>query len=196
MRERDIARTEFKVALQKRRVGADHISIFNTDQRSDLSALVDALHVIRGFGQFNAVRIHLGSHPADGVEFDQRETFRLGVVLGRALGLPYVDNPKPCIQAAFLHLRQIDLEVAAHSGIHRGSGKIKRNVDMRVESQHAIMDRLRLLLESRFIGVLYAAGGKTKEYRTEEQLQHDNYGGQCRVLGDGRMFDQPGNPEA
>jgi hypothetical protein len=128
------------------------------------------------------------AHPVDRVELRVRLAQRARVASGVELALRNVDDEERAVVAAFAHLREVDLLRAAHgrvelapeplSGLRVGRQRLGRelrlDVLVRVERQHARMDRigLRHLLGGQ--GALL--GGEPGARQQREQRQEAAHG--------------------
>ena len=134
--QRHIASTQFVIGGEQREVFPDDISVLDPDGGDALAALVDPDDVSSRVCEFDPVGVHLVGHAMDGVEFRHRIFFGLPVVRRRPLRLAHVHDEEADIELAFLHFRDVDLSVSAHTRIDFVGGKVEGNVVVRIDGQN------------------------------------------------------------
>ncbi len=167
VRERDVARAELVVGLEQREVAADDVAVLDADRGDELAARVDALDVVRGVGQLDLLRAELLRQPVDRLELRHRVGLRLLVVLRRPLRLADVDDEEGGVEPALAHLGDVDLPLEPLAGIDLLGGEVERDVVVRVDGEHALVDLARLLDERDFV----VAGGARERRERERQRE-------------------------
>ena len=111
VRERHVAAAAIVELLDALDVGAERIRVLDADQRDLLPRLRDARHIGGGERELDLIGRDLLRQVMHRVELRDRLLVGAVVALRRQRSLPDVDDEERGVEAAFLHLRQVDLRV-------------------------------------------------------------------------------------
>ena len=187
VRERHVAAAAIVELLHALDVGAERIGVLDADQRDLLARLRDARHVGRGQRQLDLSGRDLLRQVMHGVELRDRLLVGAVVAFGRQRALADVDDEERGVEAAFLHLRQVDLRVEALGVVLLPREVVRVDVVVRVERDHAIVNGARLL-DERGIGGGLRGGRRGQRGRWPAGLR--------AMSGRTRVITTPAEPES
>ena len=163
VREREVTRPVVGELLDVGDVVADAVAVLDAHQRDELAGLHDAANVGGCARDLDLVRRHLLGQLVHRFELGDvgvvgaLEPFRREVVV-----LADVDAEKDAVVAG-LHLRNIHLPAQARDVVGRRVTHVAGvEIDMRVELDHAVVDRLGLR-DERGVGLLRSEGRGNQE---------------------------------
>ena len=139
--QRDVAGTEFVVALEEREIITNDVPVLDADGGDELTGRVDAFDVVSGVGQLDEIRIYLVHHAVDRIELRHCIGFRLRVVLRRPFSLTHKNDKKPDVESTRTHLFEIDLAdtVQRIDGLGR---EVERDIVVTVDGDHRVVNDL------------------------------------------------------
>ncbi len=160
--ERHVAAAAIEELLDPRHVGAERIRVLDADQRHLLSRCGNARHIRGGQRKADLFGRNLAGQVLDRVELRHRLLVGAVVTCGRQRALADIDDEEGSVEAAFDHLRQVDLGVEPLGVVLLTREVVRIDVVVGIERDYAIVNRARLLQQG---GVGAALGNGPRDQR-------------------------------